>query len=233
MVFPTRYSAVNGRFGIPYGSVLRSQVPNGMVSEAMWEVPFSRSMAVFDEGEREGLFLVTEAKYGACVRDGEIGLSLVRSPRVTGMETHGHAWPKHLSRLKNLSTYSDMGKHRIHLALGRYDIDLPREQQPAAVAETLFTPPLAYQGKAVPSPISSISGGETLLPSWAMPVDGKSWVLRFNEVAGRRGKARIKAAPGWKIAVSDIHGKATAKAAPSLTLPYTPYRILSLRFTKA
>lgn len=232
MLFPTRYAGVNARFGIPYGSVLRPQVSSGMLAEAMWEVPFSRHLEVFDEGEREGLFLVTEAKYGACVRDGEIGLSLVRSPRVTGLDGHGHAWPKHLTRLKIPSEFSDIGKHHICLALGRYDIELPRERQPAAVAETLFTAPVPYQGKALPSALQSMDGGETLLPAWSMPLDGTSWVLRCNEVSGRRGTTKIKAAAGWKVVASDIQGKALGKAAPAVTVGFTPYQLLSFRFIK-
>jgi alpha-mannosidase len=149
MVFPTKYGATHARFGIPYGSVLRPQIANGLVAEAMWEVPFSRHLEVFDEGEREGFFVVTEAKYGACVRDGEAGISLVRSPRVTGLDVHSFAWPPHLSRLPIPSIYSDIGKHKIQLAMGRYDLGLPRERQPAAVAETLFTPPVAYRGQEI------------------------------------------------------------------------------------
>jgi alpha-mannosidase len=229
--FPTKYAATHARFGIAYGSVLRPQVCNGPVAEAMWEVPFSRHLEVFDEGEREGLFVVSEAKYGASVRKGEVGVSLVRSPRVTGFEGHGFAWPPHLTRLKNLSPYSDMGKHAIRLAIGRYDAELPRERQPASVAETLFTPPVAYQGKPHAAAFASIRGGETLVPCWAKPTEGKSWILRLHEVAGRRGHIRVKAAPGWKLDVTDFGEK--ARTPSSGKVAFTPYQVISLRFTPA
>ncbi|MES2310161.1 MAG: glycoside hydrolase family 38 C-terminal domain-containing protein [Verrucomicrobiota bacterium] len=232
MHFPTRYSATNARFGIPFGSVLRSQVNNGMLSEAMWEVPFSRHLEVFDEGEREGLFLVTEAKYGASVRNGEIGVSLVRSPRVTGMEAHRHAWPKYLSRLKGLSTYSDIGKHSIKLAIGRYDMGLERERQPAMVAETLFTAPLRYQGKSWSSPIQSLHGGETLLPCWTIPLDEKSFALRFHEVSGQRGSVRVESAKGWKFALAHLDGDPVTQLNFCGNIGYDPYQILTLVFRR-
>ena len=229
MVFPTHYAATHARFGIPYGSVLRPQVPNGMVAEAMWEVPFSRHLEVFDEGEREGLFLISEAKYGACVRDGDVGVSLIRSPQVTGLDAHGHAWPAQLSRLTPPSHYSDIGKQTIQLAIGRYDLTLPRERQPAALAETLFTPPLAYQGNQMTSPLGKISGGETLIPCWAVP-DGKtSWLLRFHEVAGQRGSVNIQATEDWSVAESCFDGSPKGRVEGN-RFSYEPYQILTVRF---
>ncbi|MFV0338010.1 MAG: glycoside hydrolase family 38 C-terminal domain-containing protein, partial [Chthoniobacterales bacterium] len=92
LIFPSKYAAENARFGTPFSSVLHPQQANGLRAEAMWEVPFSRYLTVFDEGESEGIFLTTQSKYGATVRDGSIGLSLLRSPRVTGCDG-GRAWP--------------------------------------------------------------------------------------------------------------------------------------------
>jgi alpha-mannosidase len=227
--FPTKYAATNARFGIAYGSVLRPQVSNGPVAEAMWEVPFSRHLEVFDEGESEGLFVVSESKYGASVRNGEVGVSLVRSPRVTGYEGHGHAWPPHLTRLKNLSPYSDLGRHHVRLAIGRYDAALPRERQPAAVAETLYTPPVAYQGKPHPSVLKSIRGGESLVPCWAKPCEGRGWILRLQEVAGKRGAATVRLAAGWKLELTDLGEK--TRRPTSGKVAFTPYQVVSLRLS--
>jgi alpha-mannosidase len=229
--FPTKYAATNARFGIAYGSVLRPQVENGLVAEAMWEVPFSRHMEVFDEGETEGLMLLTQAKYGATVREGEVGLSLVRSPRVTGMEGHGHAWPAHLTRLKIASPYSDMGKHSIQLAIGRYDINLPRERQPAALAETLYTDPVFYTGAPVEPVIESMTGGESLIPSWVKPADKGGWILRLQEVAGKRGEMKLKLRPGYRMEFTDL-GESFVKPLKG-TIRFTPYQVLSVKISRA
>ena len=230
--FPTLFAATNARFGSPFGSVLRSQVAGDLASEAKWEVPFSRWLAIFDEGEAEGLFLVTEAKYGATVRDGDIGLSLVRSPRVTGMEGHGAAYPAHLSRLKHPSRFSDQGRHVIRLALGRHAGDLPRERQPASVADTLFTPPLVYQGRPIVPVLESLEGGETLVPAWVMPLEGKSWLLRLHETAGRRGTVKLRATRGWKMERAGLEGEPQGRIDPR-GVNFTPYQIVSVRFSPA
>jgi alpha-mannosidase len=231
-LMPTRYLATNARHGIPYGSVLRPQVVSGTVSEAMWEVPFSRWLAVFDEGENEGLFAVTDAKYGATVRDGTVGISLVRSPRNVGYDGMRMAWPPHLSRIKGPSEHTDIGAHSIRLAFGGYHGNLLRVQHPASLADTLFTDPVPYRGKAFSSAIESLEGGETLIPAWAMPVDADSWLLRLHEVGGQRGSIKIRAASGWKVSSCTATGQKMGSGKRAVDLDCHPYQIVSVRFQK-
>ncbi|MDF3128135.1 glycoside hydrolase family 38 C-terminal domain-containing protein [Kiritimatiellaeota bacterium B1221] len=229
--FPTRYSASHARFGAPFGSVLRPQIQNSQIAEAMWEVPFSRYLSVFDDGEREGLYVVTENKYGANVREGNIGISLVRSPRVTGMESHSVAWPPHLSRLDNTPENSDLGHHNIRLAIGRYALDLPREEQPAMMADTLYTPPVSYQGKKTDALFESIQGGETMIPAWIQPGKKKSWVLRFHEVGGQRGIMVLRPKAGWKLSRINLnHTEQTEKISQN-KIKFQPYEVISIAFT--
>ncbi|MGE9294808.1 MAG: alpha-mannosidase [Puniceicoccales bacterium] len=231
LLFPTKYAAVNARFGIPFGSVLRKQVPDGMPAEAQWEVPFSRYLAVFDEGEREGLFVVSKDKYGATVREGNVGISLVRSPRVTGYEAHSSAWPSHLTRLDIDSPYSDMGQHTIELAIGRHDTDLSRERQPASLADTLFTEPHFYTGDAIEPVIESMVGGDTLVPHWVKPVEDGAWVLRLHEVAGRRGKLKLTTRSGWKISLTDLGDKCVGSC--DEFVEFKPYQVISVKVHRA
>jgi alpha-mannosidase len=229
--FPTGYAAANARFGVPYGSILRSQIPDSMVSEAMWEVPFSRWLAVFDEGERDGLFVVTESKYGATVRNGEVGLSLVRSPRMTGLDNHSHVRKPELARLKLKSIYSDIGKHVIKLAIGHYDGGAPLAQQPAVLADALFTSPLAYQGGPLQSAFEGLDSDGTLMPAWAMPAGKNAWVLRLNETLGRRGKATLRLKKGWKAVAVDLLGNPANKKIIHGVFGYGPYEIISLKIS--
>lgn len=229
---PTRHGAPHARFGIPYGSLLRPQIVNGPVSEAMWEVPFSRWLAVFDEGEREGLFAVTENKYGATVRDGTVGISLVRSPLVVGQDGRRNAWPPHLSRIESPPVHSDQGRHSIRLAFGRYHSGLSREEHPASLADTLFTDPLAYRGREAASPLVSVTGGETLVPAWSQPLDSKSCLLRFHEAGGQRGAVQIKCASGWEAAPCAASGSPLKAPRGTIRLPFDPHQIVSVRFQK-
>lgn len=231
-LIPTRYLAPHARFGIPYGSVLRPQVVNGPHSEAMWEVPFSRWLAVFDEQETAGLFVVSEAKYGATARDGAVGISLVRSPRQVGYDNHAGAWPPALSRVQAPSEFTDIGLHKIRLALGAYHGGLARAEHPACLADTLFTDPLFYRGVAQASPIEDCDGGETLIPAWAQPLGSSRWLLRFHEVGGRRGSFRLQAAAPWKVAQADARGKPRRKPGPDVRVEFRPHEIVTILFQR-
>ncbi|MEM6601068.1 MAG: glycoside hydrolase family 38 C-terminal domain-containing protein [Verrucomicrobiota bacterium] len=222
-MLPTGFTGSRARFGAPYGSVLRSQLPADRASEAQWEVPFSRYLAVADEGETRGLFVVTENKYGATVRDGSIGISLVRNPRITGFQQHmAQAWPAQLSRLGEVHPFADTGRHRFGMALGAYSLQAPREQQPAMLADTLFTPPVPYEGQPIRAGLQSIEGGNSLIPAWAQPEDSSTWTLRLHEVGGQRGSVTIRAREGWTVA-----------GTRQKQLSFTPYQIVSARFRKS
>ena len=84
--FPTGYRGREVRCGTPFGSVLRPQLATTPQVEAMWEWPMSRWATVSNDGEREGLFVVTEAKYGVSCRDGNLDVTLLRSPLHVGFE---------------------------------------------------------------------------------------------------------------------------------------------------
>ncbi|WFB36176.1 glycoside hydrolase family 38 C-terminal domain-containing protein [Kiritimatiellota bacterium B12222] len=231
--FPTQYAASHARFGAPFGSVLRPQISNSQLSEAMWEVPFSRYLAVFDDGERQGMFVVTENKYGASVHEGNIGISLIRSPRVTGFETHHYAWPPHLSRLENLPPHSDLGIHHLQLAIGHYSIDLLREAQPAMVAETLYSPVLPYLGQATSPLFAPLKGGETLIPCWMQPQAGNAWTLRLHEVAGQRGEITLHPQAGWNVSLVTLNHSPRDQNISEGKVKFTPYEVISISFTPA
>ncbi|MDX2081776.1 MAG: glycoside hydrolase family 38 C-terminal domain-containing protein [Terrimicrobiaceae bacterium] len=229
LILPTQFSAAHARFGAPFGSVLRSQVPDGLVAEARWEVPFSRYLSVFDDGERNGLFVVTEAKYGATVRDGVVGVSLVRSPHVTGRDPgHTAAWPATLTRYTDAPKFSDLGAHRIRLAVGRYDLALPVERQPAAVAETLFTEPLPYAGTPVQAPMPRLTGAFSLIPCWVQPTGDGEFIIRLHEVSGQRGRLQIEPARGTVCNIVRLDGQPCC--AKNVTeLDFQPYQIIGVR----
>ena len=232
LYFPTRHLATNARFGTPFGSVLRPQVVNGPVSEAMWEVPFSRWLAVFDERESNGVFAVTEAKYGATVRDGAMGISLVRSPHAVGYDNQHTAWPPHLSRVKGPSEFTDMGRHTIRLAFGHYHPGLSRAEHPASLADTLFTDPVEYAGKPRASLIHSCTGGETLVPAWITPLPGGRALLRLHEAGGQHGALQLGASAPWVAVASDARGNPLGRAARNIRIGFKPYQIVSVLFQK-
>jgi alpha-mannosidase len=230
LVFPTRYRGRMARFGAAFGSVQRPQIMAGLADEANWEVAGSRWAAVGDDGDHEGLFVVTEAKYGFSCRDGKLGVTLVRSPLVTGEvhEGHGGGVPKSNRRIVRPTPYADIGRHHIRLAVGRYDGGASREHFPTALAETLYAPVLAYKGRPMASPFTGLQGGESLHPAWARPVAKNRWHLRLHEVRGCAGRADLLLADGWVGRRAAMDGKSLAGARPLKAIDFAPYEIVTI-----
>ncbi|HEU5080182.1 MAG TPA: glycoside hydrolase family 38 C-terminal domain-containing protein [Opitutaceae bacterium] len=231
-IFRTRYRGRDVRYGAPFGSVLRNQLPGYTREEAAWEVPASRWMVVMDDAQSGGLAVITEAKYGFSVRDGIVGVSLLRSALVTEADLH-----RQIRTTPDRPRYSDLGRQRVQIALGRHAPDLPMESRPAALADLLYTPCLAYRGPAQVSGLREIAGAPTLIPAWAEPIEDGAWILRLHETEGRSGEARVALEPGWKICrASSSHGQPPphecAWGESELRLAYGPYQIVSVVFRR-
>jgi alpha-mannosidase len=140
-----------------------------------------------------------------------------------------------LRRTHASSPFSDLGRHAIALAVGRHSADAPRDEQAAAVADLLFTAPLPYQGRPCSAGFLGLEGGESLQPVWAKPSDQVrgAWVLRLNEVLGRRGRARLLLAPGWRARRVDLSERSLGPAPGLKSVDFAPYALISLRLEKS
>lgn len=227
-LFSTGYLGKQVRYGAPYGSVLRSQSPGYEREEAAWEVPASRWLAIMDDAQREGLFVVTEAKYGVTVSEGCVGVSLLRSALVTEADMH----PK-IRTVPDRPRFSDMHQHEISLAVGRFSCDAPATEQPAALADLLYTPCVKYSGEPASGGFLGMENAPTLMPAWCEPLE-KGWTLRLNETSGCRGEALVKIAAGWSAALCEIdkEADATAFVTGALRVPFAPYKLLTVCFRR-
>jgi alpha-mannosidase len=183
------------------------------------------------DGERMGLALVTEAKYGFSARDGELTVSLLRGARITGCDDHRYAAPQGLSRHQPDSPYTDQGKHVIRLALAGYSAVAATSLHPAALADTLFTSPLVYRGPACSAGLLGLTEAPSLIPAWAQPLDAGNWLLRLHEVAGEQGTATLRLAPGWTATRCALDGSSPTPIRAGTQLAYRPYEIVSVRLT--
>lgn len=228
-IFSSEYRGREARYGAPFGSLLRGQWPGYPREEAQWEVPGSRWMAVCDDAQSEGLAIITEAKYGFTTRDGTVGVSLLRSALVTEANDH----PK-IRVTPDRPVHSDLGKHTIELALSRYAPDLPAHEQPAALADVLFTPCVPYAGETVTAGFERVAGLSSAVPAWAEPVEG-GWVLRLHETLGRRGALKVGLAEGAKGTPVDLLNQPLTDAKTTggeVALPVAPYQVRSVKFTR-
>ncbi len=218
----TGYRGRFARFGAPFGSTLRPQLPGLSVDEAMWEVPGSRWAAVTDD-HGTGLALIAEARYGFSCRDGDLALSLLRRPRHPAVGNDA----------MDTGPFTDGGSHDLQFAVGAYQSVNDPSPGTALAADTLFTPPLiAVGGRDLTTPFH-LSDLGTLTPSWVLPAAGGGIILRLHETAGASGCARLLC-PGSTVTAVDFLERdlplhPTIDADGTLRLPYRPYGILSLR----
>ena len=232
-VFPTAYQGTMARFGAPFGSTLRPQKPGPNLNEAQWESAGSRWATLSDDGERDGLALITEARYGFGCRDGILSVSLLRSALITGAKGDpnrpqlAHPLRRNLERRP---TYSDLGPQKVRLGLAHFHADAPREQQPAALADLLFTGPLPYEGGSIRTGFRGLSGGDSLIPAWVKPADqGKGWILRLHETLGRRGQVTVELESDLAMSTVDLReNPVPGQQTGPREIRFTPYQIISL-----
>jgi len=223
--FPTAYSGRTARFAAPFGSVLRSQQRGLPTDEAKFEAGASRWAIVSDDGENDGLGVVTESKYGFGCRDGDLSLSLLRSPTVSGEG----GTPSKIRRGGKRDTYSDQGRQRVRIALCRHGNDVPPMFLAPALADSLYTPCIPYRGAPCNAGLLAIESGSSLVPCWAKPAaDGKGWILRFHETLGQRGTAKLELRKGLTATATNI-GETLKKGKRMESFDYKPYQVVSVR----
>jgi len=212
---PTGYRGRDARFGSPFGSTLRPQVPGTDRDEAMWEVPGSRWAMVGDDHGDDGVAILTEAKYGFSCRDGELGLSLLRAP------THP-------------DERADRGRHRIRFAIAVARGTSDRQGLcTAAAADARYAPVVvAAKGALAPPPFALEDPG-SLVASWAFPAhESEAKVIRLHETMGRRGTARLVLQRPGRVRRVDVlenpGAELKGKRGRIFEVPYRPYELISV-----
>ncbi len=226
--FPTDYFGKTARYGAPFGSSVRPQLASDIAADAQFEVPASRWALVSDEHEQSGLALIAEDRYGFGCHDGSMHVSLLRSAQLT--QTRSNKAPRHLGYTH---LHSDIGRHHLRIALAAADLSRPRAEQPAALADHLFTPPLAVNPASGIRGLLKIHGGDSLIPAWCKPAaDGHGYILRLHETRGLRGAVTLELAEGWQASHSNCLETESTPLDSDNRLPFRPYDLLSVRITR-
>jgi alpha-mannosidase len=223
---PTPFRGTHALFGGPFGGSWRLQQPGDPRQSAQWEVPANRWILSADEGRTQGAFLLTEAKYGFSVRDGVLGVSLLKSAKVTLTTAFP---PRFRAAGPSRPPFSDLGAFHIRLALGRFSQASSREELPAALADSTFAEPLSVQSPPRGDIMPRISGLTSVVPAWAAPQGPESWVLRLHETMGNCGVIRLEPAPGWNLRIlKTAFGQPGKKLRPTDDIPVESFGIVSV-----
>lgn len=227
LVFPTKYHGREARFGAPFGSAKRPQWTGPLANDAMFEVPASRWACVSSDDEQEGCTLISESRYGFGALEGCLHVTLARSAKLS--------LPNVTSDTALISSgvpeaFADMGVHRIPLAFGSYRSTAPRVEQPAVLADTLFTEPVFYRGQPITAGLESIETSPSVAPSWAVPGDAGRWTLRLHETLGSRGYLRVRTTSQLSASLTDLRDQ---DVNPTIPGPWEiePYSIVSVRIS--
>ncbi len=219
--FATGYDGESARYGAPFGSCLRSQRGGTLAEAAQYENPMSRWSIALDGGQRRGLFLVTKDKYAGGCRDGTLSLTLLRSPLYN--DTHDERQLRDLDAYGGTAwqTHTDLCRHEIHAAIGLFNCDAPADEQPATLADTLYTPPIRYRGRPCDAGLGDVAWPTGVTAAWAKPVDAASWLLRCHDTLGTGGTLDVPNAVACRA-----DGQATDAS------PLKPYGIATLKLTR-
>ena len=224
---PTDYRGTHALFASPYGAQWRPQCGGDIRAAAMWEVPASRWAMASNDGRREGVFIAAEGKYGFACHDGLLSLTLLKSAKITVT----NAFDARFQRGKAGPQYSDLGRQSVRMAIGLLEEDSPREEHPAALAETLFAVPLSVACEPRHLPIS-IEGLPSVIPSWVIPLGKDHFILRLHETIGRKGRIRLRAADGWLVRRLETAFPCAERGKPvGGTIAVGPNQIVSLEFS--
>lgn len=230
VMFPTEHRGRHARYGAPFGSSLRVQQPARPDDEAQYENPFSRWIEISDDSGEDGFFVVSEAKYGATVYQGNVQVSLLRSVFVSDPDLE-----KPADKVRDKRYYSDLGQHNIKLAIGKCSGDTPREERSPTLADSLFNRPIPYSGKDVSAGLIGIEGLDTVHACWAKPAScgNGAWILRCHETHGKRGNVQLNLASGHSATAVDLMEEPlNQQPDPSGTFSVKPYALFSFLIQK-
>jgi alpha-mannosidase len=180
--FPTSLTGVTATHAIPYGHIERAADGHETVAQAWVDVSGEL------DGRPAGLSVLNDAKYGVDVSDGEIGLTVLRSPP--------YAW--HTPQpLPEEFEVMDQGVQRFTYRLLPHGGDWRAAGTVRAAAE-LLQPPVAllescHDGPLPPSMShAAVTGADNVVITVLKRAeDGEGHVVRGYETAGAPATARI------------------------------------------
>ena len=219
---PTSYETSQVRYGAPFGSVERRSFSGEPGTQGYWEVPASRWLGAAD-GLGRGLGVITRDRYGFFRFDGEIGITLLRSPLSSETNSPGME-----------GKYLDKGIHTIEFALTSHQ-ERSTELSPstAQLADLLYTEVVPGRpGGTVPFRV--IDQGSLVL-SWVKPAEEKGIILRFHETSGSAGRAvlRLEDPAVTKVSTTDLReGNGTlleSRDDGTVAFSYRAYELVSIR----
>ena len=214
--FPVDVFAERATFDIQFGNLERPIYSNTSWDAAKFETCAHKYVDISENGY--GVSLLNDCKYGHDVINGELGLTLLRSP----------TWPyADADKGKHTFTYS-LYAHTGRVADGdtvklAFDLNNP-----------LFTVPSSGNGERASYSIVSCDQTNVVLDTVKMSEDKEGVIVRLYETHRERTKTKIKTGFAFKKAyVCDLEEnilRELSAQSNEVELPIKPYEIITLKF---
>lgn len=163
--FPTTIQSPSAQFAVPFGHVDRSTTENTSIERAQFEVPAHRWVHLGDASA--SCILASASKYGYRVKDGEMSISLLRSPSAPD--------PK-----------ADMGRHEFSYS---FFVEDGQEGVSKAIDDgyCVSNPPVRFATDATLPIKASTVNGKVVLETVKVSEKEDGIVFRFYEALGSVG----------------------------------------------
>ncbi len=216
--FPLAATGPMATYDIPYGNIERPTTRNNTWEQAKFEVPALR-WADLGDGQH-GFSLLNEAKYGYDAAGNVLRLTLLRSPTWPDPEAdRGH---QHFS----YALYPHAGTWKQALT-ARRGYQYNYELRAAQVASHTGSMPLEHS-------YASVTPENVILTAIKKAEDDNGLIFRVFEWAGKQSDVTFTVPPGATAAtetnlMEKPQGSPLTVTNNKVTLPITPYEILSIR----
>ena len=193
---PTAITSRTVRCEIPYGAIQRPA--DGT------EYPTQRWILL--ENAQKGLGVINTGQYGYDAMDGELRLSLVRSPQYAALTDGGK-----IAQLERTPDFMDIGPHEIQLAFvvgAQPDIlaeTIRIAQQtniPAMVLPYFQAAETRSDLRQAPGPLLSIEPSSVVLAALKQAEDGKGLIIRLHESIGSPTEATLTLPDSSSVPIS-------------------------------
>ena len=210
-LFETEINSPRATFDIQFGNIERTTHRNTSWDFAQFEVPAQKWADLSRRGR--GMALMNDCKYGYNVKEGTMGLSLLKSASVPDSE-------------------ADRGSHSFTYAILPHGGDF-YEARVELEALQLNNPSLVVRGKAAErKPFVSLDRDNVVVDSLKLSEKGDSLILRLHEYAGMESAVNLALGrdhKGWRE-VNLLERPLGESTRDAVSLNFKPYEIKTLEF---
>lgn len=232
--FPVDINSREAVFDIPYGNISRSITENTSWDQARFEVPYQKWMDISEDGF--GISFLNDSKYGVSIRQGVVGLSLIKSggypyPEADkGMHRFSYSIYPHAGDFRQGNTVREAYRLNNPMRLLRINADGCGCQAGEGQKTQRTRAGSMTDGRLE---LVSFQADNIILEAVKKSEDGQGYIFRFYECYNRRCSLRLTFAENYSHVyrcnlLEEAVGELTS-AGRGYVVDVRPYEIFTLK----